>query len=274
MNILKELYKRSEVSSVSVCNFSRLTARMDDKRIFHALSLCPDCSSVLFILFPYYAGNIPGNLSFYARGRDYHDVIYDILTDFIQNINPIFPMNHFVPLVDASPLPEVYGAYISGCGILGRNGLIFDRTYGSYVFIGTIMTDLSIPETSGSETCSNCGACIHACPTGALSGTGICLSHLTQTGGELSVEKQSFLQTSSLIWGCDLCSTVCPMNRNTPISPNGAFTENLICNLKIQDLTGLTRKAFLKKYIGRAFTWKGPAPLLRNLRIQKENEDF
>ncbi len=273
MDLIEHLAAYPEISAVSSCTFSQLACRMEESRIQRTFDLCPGCTSVVFALFPYYNGQAEGNLSLYARGQDYHMVVQRILSRFIQEITPDFPGYTFIPLADASPLPEVYGAYLSGCGILGKNGLIFDRIYGSYVFIGTILTDLPLPQGQGGETCPGCGACLAACPTSALTGSGVCLSDLTQTGGAVSPEDASLLRSAPRIWGCDICSQVCPLNQKVPLSPNPAFTQDCIHSLEAEDLNGLTRKEFLRKYPDRAFTWKGPAPLRRNLQLRLKSKD-
>lgn len=272
MDFIDCLRKLPEVSAAGSCSFAQLLSHMSDAQIERARSLCPDCTSAVFALFPYYGGQTEGNLSLYARGQDYHQVLLQTLSRFLAEMAPFYPEHTFVPLADASPLPEVWGAYRSGCGILGKNGLIFDRTYGSYVFVGSILTDLPLPEGCGQETCPGCGACLRACPTGALSGQGPCLSDLTQTGGEVTPEVAQALQDAPLIWGCDVCSLICPLNRNAPLSPNPAFTQNCIHSLRTKDLEGLTRKEFLRKYPDRAFTWKGPAPLRRNLELKNKEK--
>ena len=60
------------------------------------------------------------------------------------------------------------------------------------------------------------------------------------------------------------------MNRHVPETGNPAFREALLCTLSSSDLDGLTRRQFTKAYPDRAFTWRGPAPLRRNLRLKEE----
>lgn len=258
-------------SGHGVCAFEALTKFMAPSAIEKAQSLCPNPESVIFYLFPYLSPG-SGNISKYARGEDYHKVLPELLAPFVACMEAEHPEKRFVILSDDSPLPEVMGAYLSGAGILGKNGLIFDEKYGSYVFIGSVLTDLHIAPTAGGRTCSGCLKCVKACPHGALSEHGfdisLCLSHMTQKNGEFSEFETQALEHAPLVWGCDICSDVCPLNANVPFTSNPAFSENLIYSIKPGDVDALTRRKFLAKYPNRAFTWKGPSPLVRNLKLK------
>lgn len=257
-----------------ICPFERLLPYMTEDAVAKALCLCPDAASVCFVLFPYLPeGEREGNLSKYARGLDYHAVLKRALEGALVKRRAEYPENRFVALADDSPLPETVGAYLCGAGALGQNGLIFDGTYGSFVFIGAVLTDLPLAGTEGGKTCLRCGACQRACPGGALKKDGFdktrCLSHLTQKNGALTGEEMALLRRAPFIWGCDICQDVCPLNHRARRTTFQAFAEGLIFSLSIQELAGLTRRQFLEKYPERAFTWRGPAPLRRNLDLKK-----
>lgn len=279
MNILHSLQRVAGVSSAGICAYSSLLPRMSGQSQSWAEKLCNSAESVLVCLFPYDAGQESGNLSRYARGMDYHSVVESALSCFVLQAQAHYPANRFVILTDHSPLPETYAAYISGAGRLGDNGLIFDDVYGSFVFIGCIITDLAVTPTVGGRQCPHCGACRRACPGNAIGkdrtvNAARCLSALTQQNGELPPAAISALSAAPLVWGCDVCSEVCPLNRDLPPSPNPAFTKNRICSLSADDVAGLTRRQFSEKYAGRAFTWRGPAPLVRNLALQQKKKEL
>ncbi len=180
---------------------------------------------VIVALFPYYLGDFPQrNIARYAIADDYHHTVGQLLDSVSQQLSAIFPEDAFVPFVDNSPLPEVRAARLAGLGVIGRNGQLIHKKYGSYAFIGAIVTSLSLPVSSPiSGSCLNCSACIHACPTGALT-TGNpldkakCRSFITQKKGTLTDWEAKQIQFGGMVWGCDKCLDACPMNRNVTVA--------------------------------------------------------
>lgn len=238
---------------------------------------CPGARGVLVAAFPYYAGRAPGNLSLYCRGEDYHRVILRRLEPVCRALMERHPGHAFVPGADSSPVPELAAAELAGVGFRGRHGLRIVPPYGSYVFLGTVLTDLALPATGpreGTLCPPNCRACQQACPTGALGEGGCqvtrCLSHWSQEKGDLPPEMAQALRASPTVWGCDRCQTACPHNQGAALSPLPEFREDLIPTLTPQDLAGLSNKAFRRTYGHRAFAWRGIAPLRRNLALQGE----
>lgn len=238
-------------------------------------ALCPGAKTILVGAFPYYAGDTPGNLSLYCRGEDYHLVLGRRLQTVVDALAQQHPDHHFIPGADNNPVPELAAAELAGVGWLGRHGLRIVPPYGSYVFLGTILTDLDLSQTGpslGSLCGAHCRACQKACPTGALTDTGCdlskCLSELTQKKGDLSPEVAAQITHSPTVWGCDLCQRACPHNKQAALTPLPEFREDLLPSLTLEDLEGLSNKAFRRQYAARAFSWRGIAPLKRNLAWQ------
>lgn len=273
-----ELFQRAGAAAWGTCAFAdlRLSPAQRDK----ALSLCPGARGVYVTAFPYFAGDRPGNLSLYARGEDYHRVLLRRLEPVCDALREQYPDHRFVPGTDSSPLDERQCARLAGMGIQGRNGLVIVEPYGSWVFLGTILTDLPLPSApEPAPSCINCGACVRACPGGALRSQPfdetLCLSALTQKKGQLTPEEEALLRAHPLIWGCDLCQQVCPYNRAPLPSPLGdlcgAESVPYLASLTAEDLEGLTNRSFRAKYGDRAFAWRGPAVLRRNLELKRGN---
>ena len=239
-------------------------------------NLCPGPRTVLVAAFPYYAGEPPGNLSLYARGEDYHRVVTRRPNTVCDALRRKYPGESFVPAADNSPLPEREAAWLAGIGLRGKNGLLILPPYGTYVFLGTILTGaaLDVPERPAAPDCPGCGACRAACPAGALGEGGPdvsrCLSELTQKKGALTEEETARLRVHPLIWGCDFCQRACPYNAAPARSPLPEFSTSLVDALENSDLEGLTNRTFRDKYGGRAFAWRGPGPLRRNLGLKEE----
>ena len=256
--------------------FSDLAGCMSPAARAEAERLCPRPRTVLAAAFPYYAGDRPGNLSLYARGADYHAVITRRLDTICKALWEKYPGESFFPAADSSPLPEREAAWRAGIGLRGMNGLLILPPYGTYVFLGTILTGaaLDLPARPPAPDCPNCGACRAVCPAGALEAGGPeasrCLSELTQRKGALTAEEETRLRAHPLIWGCDFCQRACPFNAAPARSPLPEFSAGLVDSLGPADLEGLTNRTFREKYGDRAFAWRGPGPLRRNLSLKEE----
>ena len=83
-------------------------------------------------------------------------------------------------------------------------------------------------------------------------------------------EEAARLRVHPLIWGCDFCQRACPYNAAPAHSPLPEFSTSLVDALENSDLEGLTNRTFRDKYGGRAFAWRGPGPLRRNLGLKEE----
>jgi epoxyqueuosine reductase len=120
-------------------------------------------------------------------------------------------------LVDANQHVDREAAARSGVGFYGKNTLLITRRHGSWVVLGTLVTDVEIEPTPplGAD-CGSCRLCIDACPTGALDEPGVldatrCLSYWTQAPRPIPEEYRAPLEDR--VYGCDICQDVCPWNR-------------------------------------------------------------
>jgi len=223
--------------------------------------------SVIVCAFPYYVGAPERrNLALYAMLPDYHTIVLGMLEAACADLRALWPEGAFVPFADASPVDEVEAAVRAGLGARGKNGLLLGDEYGSLCFLGEIVTDVSLPAIDQSRLCCGCGACVRACPTGALSAAGFdrerCLSFLTQKRGALTEEQQRLIRAGGLAWGCDRCLLACPKNRGAALTPIAAFREDVEPVLTAENLDRLLRN--------RAFAWRGRAVLERNLALLAE----
>jgi epoxyqueuosine reductase len=120
-------------------------------------------------------------------------------------------------LVDANQHVDREGAARSGVGFYGKNTLLITRRHGSWVVLGTLVTDVEIePSPPLSLDCGSCRLCVDACPTGALDEPGVldsnrCLSYWSQAPAPIPEEYREPLETQ--VYGCDICQDVCPWNR-------------------------------------------------------------
>jgi epoxyqueuosine reductase len=120
-------------------------------------------------------------------------------------------------LVDANQHVDREGAARAGVGFYGKNTMLITRRHGSWVVLGTLVTELEIePSPPLALDCGSCRLCIDACPTGALDDPGVldstrCLSYWTQAPG--SIPEQYREELGAQVYGCDICQDVCPWNR-------------------------------------------------------------
>lgn len=260
LQYIRDIAASHAIEAVGVCAFD------PDKRPLlscRAAARLPDqARSVIVVLFPYaYASDAPRNISRYACVPDYHHAAGAVLTALSASLAEAFEDEHFEPFMDNSPLPEVACAVAAGLGVRGDHGLLISDRFGSYVFIGCIVTTMSLDYTEQARECLHCGACAKACVGECLPETrrDTCVSALTQKKGELTADEIARIQKGGLLWGCDACQDVCPMNRDKELSPHPCFTWYDPW-LSEQSLTDLTDKAY---------GWRGEAVLRRNLGLKR-----
>ena len=222
------------------------------------------------------------NLSLYAVSRDYHGYMQELSKEVLPILRERFPAHTFALFADHSPICEVDAAARAGLGVLGVNGLLITPDFGSFVFLGEVVTDAPYETVVGSvrpvfpvqpPMCERCGACLGACPAGCVGGVdrGTCLSAVTQKKGDLSPEEIAAMVRNGLVWGCDTCQLVCPHNqriiregRDTPLP---YFREKRLPYLSTEILDAMTDEEFSS----RAYAWRGRAVIRRNAKLWEKH---
>ena len=220
------------------------------------------------------------NLSLYAVPRDYHGFMQELSESLIPQLTEAFPSHRFALFADHSPICEVDAAARAGLGVLGLNGLLITPAYGSFVFIGEVVTDADYEIATGHfvpdlpstpPLCEACGACLAACPAGCRGGAREgCLSALTQKKGELTASEAEAIRQSGLVWGCDACQLVCPHNirvvQNGFDTPIPYFREKRLNRIDISTLDVMSDEEFAS----RAYAWRGRKVIRRNVEWMEE----
>ena len=179
-------------------------------------NLLPGTQTVICAAYPYFqprrrAPGLP-QISMYAYGKDYHEVIRKRLRPVCRRMEEATGCATRI-CVDSAPIPERYWALRAGIGLLGDNGTVIIDGYGSFVFLCEILTTLRLPPDPPSRhRCSHCGRCRDACPGHAILPDATLCS--TRCMSYLTIEHDDELPqtTARSLYGCDICQTVCPHN--------------------------------------------------------------
>jgi len=221
-----------------------------------------NAQSVAVMLFPYLTKPSKRNISLYAVVPDYHKIIGDKLNLVCEALKAEYKEYSFVHFCDNSPVMEVKSAALAGLGVIGKNNLLINKTFGSYVFIAEIVTDMPL-EYSVHEIkyCNGCNKCVKACPSKALCGEfkkDLCLSYITQKKEPLSKDEEALIKKTGIIWGCDICSESCPMNARAKMTNIKEFLDGA------QPI--ITNENY-NKIKDRAYAWRGEKVIKRNINI-------
>ena len=235
--------------------------------------------SIISIAFPYICveNNLNTGFSVYTKGYDYHKVVksyLDKICAFLEEKG--YKATGFV---DSNTLPERYIAYLSGIGFIGKNNMIITNEFGSYVFLGEIITDAeiysedkrNIAEINKFSECGKCTVCFDECPTKAINtvkrNCNICLSYLTQKK-ELSNWEMNAL--NGRLFGCDSCQLKCPYNLNAKMSNIKEFNILDFMNNQCDDyIISMGNAEFKETFKLTSCGWRGKNILKRNAIIRK-----
>ena len=163
-----------------------------------------------------------GVISVYARGHDYHDVIKKKLKKLARRL--VEETGGAVKVfVDTAPIMEKPLAEAAGLGWQGKHTNLVSRTFGSWLFLGSIFTTSDLPkDTPEIDHCGSCSACLDICPTDAFPepyklDARRCISYLTiEAKSQIPLAFRS--KMGNHIYGCDDCLAVCPWNKYASIS--------------------------------------------------------
>ncbi len=212
-----------------------------------------------------------GNISVYARGRDYHDIVKGKLKHLAQFIaTQKIGVKVFV---DTAPVMEKPLAALSGLGWQGKHTNLVSRAHGSWLFLGEVFTTLDLPaDEPHADHCGTCHACMTACPTDAFPApyrldARRCISYLTiEHAGPIPQEFRTVM--GNRIYGCDDCLAVCPWNKFAQAGREQKFwhREDLVAP-KLAELATLTEQQFREKFSASPVKRTGRNRFIRNVAI-------
>ena len=246
--------------------------------------LLAEAKSVISLAMNYYTLDPPkaladdpahGQISRYAWGDDYHDVIRQRLSELVDFIKQTAETELKTRVcVDTAPIIEREYAQKAGVGWIGKNTNLIHWRSGSWYFLAEVLINIDLESDTEPlrGSCGTCTRCIEACPTDAiiepnLLDSRLCISYLTIELKE-SIPKALRPKIGNLIFGCDICQEVCPWNSKAVPTDEPAFHPrdgNL--TPKLLSLIGMTQQEFSRRFKGSPIKRTKRRGFLRNVLV-------
>ncbi|MDQ0351615.1 epoxyqueuosine reductase [Alkalibacillus filiformis] len=205
-------------------------------------------------------------------GKDYHDVLREKLNLIGQFLEEKVEGAHFKAMVDTGELHDRAVAERAGIGFVGKNCNLITEEYGSWVYLGEIITNIPFePDEPIEEGCGDCNICVDKCPTGALVQGGQlnanrCIAYQTLTKGFLPDEYRT--KIGNRLYGCDTCQVVCPKNKGVDYHLHSDMEPDPeLAKPRLEPLLTISNREFKEKFGYMSGSWRGKKPIQRNAII-------
>lgn len=250
-----------------------------DKRLDPTL-LVDGARSVISLMYNYYPSQKQNadapKISKYAFGNDYHEVIKEKLTAFLNTLKEQIGDINGRAFVDSAPVLEKAWAAKSGLGWVGKNANLISKSHGSFYFLAELIVDVEM-EYDGpiKDYCGTCTKCIDACPTQAIVEPYVvdgskCISYLTIELKE-NIPADFKGKMDNWVFGCDVCQDVCPWNSFSTPHHEPLFNDNRnLLSWTENEWLELTEETFKKVFKQSAVKRTKYSGLLRNLRYIRD----
>lgn len=219
-----------------------------------------------------------GYISIYARGRDYHKVLSKKLKEFTKELSNWTKELDCRSFVDSGPILEKIFAENAGLGVRGKNSILINPTFGSFFFIGEILTNLNLTPTKSLQfsPCEKCNKCIKKCPNNAIINdkqidARKCISYLT-IENKNSIPLEYRKNIGNRIFGCDECQLCCQWNKNNIFTTEQDFENRFDKDfLLLNNLLNLNEESFNETFSGTPIRRTGYLCFMRNVIIASGN---
>ncbi|WP_232698808.1 tRNA epoxyqueuosine(34) reductase QueG [Brevibacillus daliensis] len=249
-----------------------------DKRVYPELSL-EGARSLIAIAIAYPSkmtgfpksepGAYRGIMARSAWGLDYHHILREKLQQLATFIQEQEPLAKVESMVDTGALSDRAVAERAGLGWIGKNTSLITPEFGSYVYLGELITTLPLPPDQPMEDqCGDCTRCIDVCPTNAIVQGGQlnsqrCVGFLTQVKTEIPEEFRE--KIGNRLYGCDTCQTICPKNKGMHFTHHPeTLPDPELAKPLLLPLLRIGNKEFKEKFGPTAAAWRGKKPIQRN----------
>jgi epoxyqueuosine reductase len=251
----------------------------------------PEVRSLVSVALNYYTpharpqGDEYGKISRYGWGRDYHRVMdkkLKELASWLESLGTDIKARYYA---DTGPIQDKLWAEKAGIGWIAKNGNVITRKYGSWVFLGEVLTNLELEKDQPStQHCGTCTRCLQACPTGAITEPFVvdanrCIAYHTIENRDQELPSDIKPHLQGWVAGCDICQDVCPWNQRfaqvTDVTDFHPYPENLYP--KLVELAQISDEEWDKRFPASALRRIKPEMLRRNARanldVSRHNND-
>jgi epoxyqueuosine reductase len=259
---------------------------MQNPRRQDIYQVMPEVRSILCVALNYYTPHQRPNSDEYAKisrygwGRDYHKVMpkkLKALNTWLEAQGEGIQARYYA---DTAPVQDKVWAQQAGIGWIAKNGNVITREYGSWVFLGEILTNLELtPDKPHTEHCGTCTRCLDACPTNAITQPFVvdanrCIAYHTIENRNETLPEAIAPHLKGWVAGCDICQDVCPWNqrfaKETNISEFQPYPQNIAP--KLAELAVISDEEWNQRFPASALRRIKPEMLRRNARANLENK--
>ncbi|MDX2244501.1 MAG: tRNA epoxyqueuosine(34) reductase QueG [Leptolyngbyaceae cyanobacterium bins.302] len=248
-------------------------------------SVMPEVQSVICVALNYYTpiahstNHETAKISRYGWGRDYHKVLHKklkALTTWLQAQGDQIQARFYA---DTGPVQDKVWAQQAGLGWIAKNGNLITREYGSWVFLGEVLTNLELPsDRPHTAHCGTCTRCLEACPTGAIPQPHVvdanrCIAYHTIENRAEQLPAAIATQLQGWVAGCDVCQDVCPWNQRfaQPTNVTEFYPHPWNTAPALSELANLSDEEYERRFTGSALRRIKPWMLRRNAQANLDH---
>ncbi|WP_173645735.1 tRNA epoxyqueuosine(34) reductase QueG [Geminocystis sp. NIES-3709] len=260
-------------------------AWMNNPKRQNIIECWPQAKSIVSLALNYYTPHQhsqkpnTAKISRYGWGRDYHRVMtkkLKTLANWLKKQSNNVEVRYYV---DTGPVQDKFWAQEAGIGWVAKNGNVITTDYGSWIFLGEILTNIELrPDRPHTNHCGTCTRCLSACPTQAITepfvvNANLCIAYHTIENRQANLPPEITSKLNGWVAGCDICQDVCPWNQRfakvTDVADFFPYPANL--NPTLTEIAQMTPLEWDQRFQGSALRRIKPEMWRRNAQVQIDN---